>query len=584
MAKRGGAVHVATTRRKYKDTVYETHLLRRTFRKGGKVQHETVGNLSHLPGEVVDMIRRSLKGEAFVSLEDSFECVRSLPHGHVMAALGTLRRLGLDRVLAAKRSRERDLVVAMVVSRIIDARSKLATAQATDEGTATTTAGDVLDLGKLDEDELYAAMDWLLPRQAKIEDELAKRHLEDHTLILYDVTSSYFEGRTCPLAKLGYNRDKKKGKLQIVIGLLCNKEGCPISVEVFEGNTGDPTTVGPQVRKIRERFKVSHVVLVGDRGMLTDARIREDVKPVEDLHFISSLRSPAIKKLVEKGHVSRSLFDERDLAEITSEEYPGERLIVCRNPLLEAERRRKREELLLATEAAFDEIVAAIKRKKNPLRGAAAIGQKVGKVKNSRKMGKHFILEITSRSFKYRRNEEKINEEAALDGIYIVRTDVTEDVLDAAETVAAYKSLSNVEQAFRTMKTIDLKVRPIHHRLPRRVKAHVFLCMLAYYVEWHMRRDLAQILLSDHDKESATRDSVVAPAKRSAAGQQKVSSRRTEDDLPAQSFRSLMNHLGTIVKNWVRPRGTTAPPFTMVTKPNDLQQRAFDLLRLPIPK
>jgi len=583
MSKRGGAVHVATTQRRYKAKVYQTHLLRRTFREGGKVKHETLGNLSHLPADVIKLIRRTLQGETFVSVEASFDCVRSLPHGHVAASLGTLRRLGLDQVIASRPSPERDLVVAMVVARILEAHSKLATVRTVDAETATTTLGEELGLGPVDEDALYAAMDWLLPRQAKIEDELARRHL-DHTLILYDVTSSYFEGRQCPLAKRGHNRDGKKGKLQIVIGLLCNKDGCPVAVEVFDGNTADPTTVASQVEKIQRRFGLSRVVLVGDRGMITQARIREDLAPVEGLSWITALRAPTIKTLARQGLVPLSLFDENDLAEITSPDFPAERLIVCRNPLLAVERTRKRQELLAATEVRLEEIVAATRRANRPLRTAANIGQRLGKVLNTYKVGKHFEVEITETSFTYWRNEAKIREEAARDGIYIVRTDVSAEELDAEQTVTAYKSLSAVERAFRTMKTVDLRIRPIHHRLEKRVRAHVFLCMLSYYVEWHMRQALAELLFTDTEPEAAPRASVVAPAQRSATAVAKAATKETDDGLPVHSFPSLLDHLGTIVRNWVRPSAKDVSPFTMVTQPTPLQRRAFDLLGVPVPK
>ena len=583
MAKRSGAVHVATTRRRYKDRVYETHLLRRTFRDGGKVRHETVGNLSHLPAPVIELIRLALQGETFVSVEASFDCVRSLPHGHVAAVLGTLRRLGLDKVIASRPSPERALVVAMIVARILDAGSKLATGRVVNMETATTTLGQELSLGPVDEDALYAAMDWLLPRQAKIEEELARRH-RDHTLILYDVTSSYFEGRQCPLARRGHNRDGKKGKLQIVIGLLCNKDGCPVAVEVFDGDTADPTTVASQVEKIHHRFGLSRVVLVGDRGMITQARIREDLEPVAGLSWITALRAPAIKALAQQGLVTPSLFDERNLAEITSPEFPGERLIVCFNPLLAIERSRKRQELLAATEVQLDKIVAAVRRASKPLRTSAMIGQRVGKVLNAHKVGKHFDLDITDTRFTYCRNEDRINQEAMLDGIYIVRTNVSAGELDAEQTVAAYKSLSAVERAFRTMKTVNLKIRPIHHRLEKRVRAHVLLCMLSYYVEWHMRQALAEILFTDTEPETAQRESVVAPARRSAAAQAKAATKHTDDGLPVHSFPSLLDHLGTIVRNWVKPAGRDVAPFTMVTQPNPLQRRAFNLLGLAMPK
>ena len=581
MSARGGAVHVATTRRRYKNRVYETHLLRRTYREHGQVKHETLGNLSHLPPAALDAVRRVLKGEALVATQDRFECVRSLPHGHVVAVLGTLRRLGLDTLLSARRRRERDLVMAMIVARILTPGSKLATARAVAAETAQTSLGVLLHVEDADEDQLYAAMDWLLPRQARIETVLASRHL-DNTLVLYDVTSSYFEGRTCPLARRGYSRDHRRGTLQIVIGLLCNREGCPVAIEVFPGNTADPATVAPQVQKLRERFGLERVVLVGDRGMLTDARIREELEPVEGLSWISALRAPAIQRLAAQETIQRSLFDEVDLAEVTSPDFPGERLVVCRNPLLAAERARKRQALLAATETDFEKIVRATQRTRQRLHGADKIGLRVGTVRNQYKVGKHFELTITDDTFSYARKQEQITAEAALDGLYVVRTNVDAAELSTAEVVRAYKSLSVVERAFRTMKTIDLKVRPIHHRREDRVRAHVFLCMLAYYVEWHMRRALAPLLFEDHDRAAAQRTSVVRKAERSPAADRKAATKRTEDDFAVQSFRSLLGQLGTIVKNWVRPTATTGVSFPMVTIPNRHQKRALELLGLSL--
>ena len=581
MSARGGAVHVATTRRRYKNRVYETHLLRRTYREHGQVKHETLGNLSHLPPAALDAVRRVLKGEALVATQDRFECVRSLPHGHVVAVLGTLRGLGLDTLLSARRRRERDLVMAMIVARILTPGSKLATARAVAAETAQTSLGELLHVEDADEDQLYAAMDWLLPRQARIETVLASRHL-DNTLVLYDATSSYFEGRTCPLARRGYSRDHRRGTLQIVIGLLCNRAGCPVAVEVFPGNTADPATVAPQVQKLRERFGLERVVLVGDRGMLTDARIREELEPVEGVSWISALRAPAIQRLAAQETIQRSLFDEVDLAEVTSPDFPGERLVVCRNPLLAAERARKRQALLAATETDFEKIVRATQRIRQRLHGADTIGLRVGTVRNKYKVGKHFELTITDDTFSYARKQEQITAEAALDGLYVVRTNVDAAELSTAEVVRAYKSLSVVERAFRTMKTIDLKVRPIHHRREDRVRAHVFLCMLAYYVEWHMRRALAPLLFEDHDRAAAQRTSVVRKAERSPAADRKAATKRTEDDFAVQSFRSLLGQLGTIVKNWVRPTATTGVSFPMVTIPNRHQKRALELLGLSL--
>jgi transposase len=583
MPSRNGAVHVATTRRKYKDRVYETHLLRRNYREDGKVKHETLGNISHLPGHVVDLVRRSLKGETFVSAEGHFECVRSLPHGHVAAVLGTMRNLGLDKLISAKPCRERDLVAAMIVDRILDPGSKLAASRALAASTAQNTLGEVLSVTDASEDELYAAMDWLLLRQAQIEDGLARRHL-DNALVLYDVTSSYFEGVTCPLAKYGHNRDGKPGRLQIVIGLLCNHEGRPVAVEVFDGDTGDPVTIASQVTKLKERFGLERVVLVGDRGMITDARIREDLNPIAGLSWITALRAPAIKKLAEEGSIVRSLFDETDLAEITSREFPGQRLVVCRNPLLAEERARKREELLAATEAEFAKIAAATQRGREPLRGAAEIGLKVGAVRNKYKVGKHFDLQITEDSFRYVRKTEQIAREAALDGIYVVRTNVPQEEFTADQTVRAYKSLSVVERAFRTMKMVDLKVRPIYHRLEGRVRAHVFLCMLAYCVEWQMRQALAPMLFDDHDKPAAEagRGSAVQKAQRSEAAKKKASTKQTPDGFAVQSFRDLLSNLATIVRNWVRPKGMPIEPFAMTTTPTPNQHRILDLLGVAV--
>ena len=562
---------MATTTRHYRDKTYRTHLLRRTFREDGKVKHETLGNISHLPNPVIDLIRRALKGETFVNPEQAFDCVRSLPHGHVAAVLGTLKQLGLHTLIARGASRLRDLVVALVVARVIDARSKLATARALAPESAVSTLGELLGLGDSDPHELYEALDWLVERQAGIEQRLAKRHLREHTLVLYDLTSSYVEGTHCPLARRGHSRDGKKGTLQIVFGLLCTAEGCPVAVEVFEGSTADPLTVASQVAKIRERFGLQQVVLVGDRGMLTAARIREDLQGVDGLRWITTLRAPTLRKLVNAGTVTPSLFDERDLAEVTSEEFPGERLIVCRNPLLAAERQRKRHELLAATEKDLETIAAATRRENRPLRGAAAIGGRVGKVINRYKMAKHFVTEITDERFTFRRNEEKIATEKQLDGIYIVRSNVEPEQLDAAQTVRAYKDLSKVERAFRCFKSVDLKVRPLHHRRADRVRAHVLLCMLAYYVEWHMRRALAPLLFDDHDPAAAEqqRTSVVAPARR----------KRTDDDLPVHSFCTMLTDLGTLAANTMQVASGGAT-FTLQTKPTPLQQCCFELLGL----
>ncbi|MCH7747734.1 MAG: IS1634 family transposase [Acidobacteria bacterium] len=572
--------------RRYKGKVYSTHLLRRTFRQDGRVQHETLGNISHLPPDVIAMIRGALRGEHYVVADHALEIRRSLPHGHVAAVLGTLRKVGLDRLIASRRCVERDLAVAMIASRILDPASKLATARSLHADTASSSLGQQLGVEAVDEADLYAAMDWLVQRQARIETKLAHRHLDEGCLVLYDLSSSYYTGTHCPLAQFGHSRDRKTGFPQIEYGLLCNRDGCPVAVEVFAGNVGDPTTLGPQLQKIRARFRIRHVVVVGDRGMITSARIRDELKPVEGLDWITALRAPAIRKLAEAGIVQPSLFDDRDLAEIHAPEYPGERLIACRNPLLAAERTRKREVLLQATEKELDTIVAATRRRQRALTGQDRIALRVGKLINRHKMAKHFHLAITDTSFAYQRHAEQIAAEAALDGIYIIRTSVSEHHFDAEAAVQAYKDLAVVEHAFRSLKTVDLKVRPIHHRLEDRVRAHVFLCMLAYYVEWHMRRSLSPMLFDDEDRDLARtlRRSVVAPAVRSPGAARKARTKRTAANEPVHSFQTLLHDLATLATNRMRPQmvaGSTQPvEFDLLTTPTNLQRRAFELLEV----
>jgi hypothetical protein len=559
-------------------------LLRESFREGKRTRKRTIANLSHWPAERIEALRHVLKGGRVSSarLEDAFDILRSRPHGHVAAVLATLRKLGLHSILDPQPSRRRDLVLAMLVARIIDPCSKLATARELSDETLSTSLGEILGIADASADELYAALDWLLERQQPIEAALARGQLSTDRFALYDLTSTYFEGRTCPLAKLGHSRDGKKDKLQIVFGLLCDGDGCPVAVEVFEGNTGDPKTVATQLTKLRERFGLDQVVLIGDRGMLTEARLRDEVSPVEGYAWITALRAPAIQKLVEGGHLQLSLFDQRDLAEISSPDYPNERLVVCKNPLLATERTRKREELLQATERELDKIVAAIRRSRRPLRGKAAIGLQVGRVLGRYKMAKHFLLEIADDGFKYSRRAQRIAQEAALDGFYVIRTSVPKQVMDPEDVVVAYKSLSTVERAFRSYKTVDLKVRPIHHHLAERVRAHVLLCMLAYYVEWHLRERLAPILFDDHDKDDAwrRRESVVAPAQRSRAALHKARRKRTNDDLPVHSFRSLLEDLATLTKNRIQPKVEGAEAFEQYAVPTPLQQRAFELLEV----
>jgi len=579
MPKRNGSVHVATTTRNYKSKVYQTHLLRRTYRDGGKVKHQTLGNLSHLPPDLIDTIRRRLRGEP---PEDGgpWEILRSLPHGHVVAVLRTIERIGLDNVLASRPSRQRGVVVALIVARILKPGSKLSTVRALREETATTSLSLELGLEDVTEREVYEAIDWLQQRQKRIENKLAKKHLQDGTLLLYDVSSSYYTGCKPGLVRFGYSRDRKRGFPQIVYGLLCNGQGCPVSVEVFEGNTADPSTLASQIQKVRKRFGVRRVVFVGDRGMLTSRRIDEELRGVEGLDWISALRTEGVKKLVSHGAIELSLFDERDLAEVSSPDFPGERLVVCRNPLLADRRAKKRAELLEASEKKLDAIVAATQRKKRPLRGKDKIGLRIGKVLGKYKVGKHFVLDISDASFSYRRDEAKISEESALDGIYVVRTSVQPDVMSSEDAVRAYKDLAKVERAFRSMKTVDLKVRPIYHWLDERIRGHVFLCMLAYYVEWHMRQQLAPILFDDHQRTEAeqSRESVVAPAPRSRAAHRKDFEKRTEDGVAVESFQTLLDNLGTLTKNRVRLPASDGAEFYVLAQPTPLQHRALSLL------
>jgi len=560
-------------------------LLRESYREGRKVRSRTLANISHWPADRIDALREVLRG-GHVSLrqserlEECFDVVRSRPHGHVAAVVGTLRRVGVEALLGSRRTPQRDRCVAMIAARILDPRSKLATARGFDPDTQHSTLGELLGVEAADEDDLYGAMDWLLPRQGRIEDQLAKRHLGEGTFVLYDVTSTYFEGRRCPLARLGHSRDGKKGKLQIVFGMLTNAEGCPVAVEVFEGNTGDPKTVASQVVKLRERFNLKRLVLVGDRGMLTAARIREDLKPAGGIEWITALRSPAIRNLVQAGALQLSLFDEKDLAEIVSPDYPGERLIVCKNPLLASERSRKREELLVSTERELEKVAAATLLAKNPLRGKDRIALRVGKVLGRFKVGKHFRLNITEKGFRYERDQTLIAEEAALDGIYIIRTSMVKESLDTEAAVRSYKRLAVIERAFRSLKSVDLHVRPIHHRRAERVRCHVLLCMLAYLVEWHMRRALAPMLFDDDDRATAEkmRASVVAPAQRSPRALRKAHSKRTDEGAPVHSFQTLLRDLATVVKNRIQPKDAKALSFDKITTPTLIQQRAFDLL------
>ena len=557
------------------------YLLREGYREDGKVKSRTLANLSHWPRAKIERLRRVLRDEVLGGAAEGLTMLRSLPHGHVAAGLGIARKIGLDRLLAAGQAPARlaTLVLAMVLARVIDPASKLATARQLDAATATSSLGPLLELGTVSEQELYAALDWLLSQQSRIESRLAQRHLGQGTLVLYDVSSTYFEGRTCPLARRGYSRDGKRDKLQIIFGLLCASDGCPVAVEVFEGNTGDPSTLSAQVAKLKQRFHLDHVVLVGDRGMITEARVETVLKPA-GLDWITALRAPTIRTLLDQGAFQLSLFDERDLAEVTSTDFPDERLVVCRNPWLAAERARKRLDLLAATEADLRKVAKAVARKTKPLRGADKIGLAAGAVLNRHKVAKHFILTIADDTFGFDRNVEAIEAEGRLDGFYVIRTNLDKATLATSDVVRVYKSLSQAERAFRSIKTVDLEIRPIHHRLSDRVRAHVLLCMLAYYLEWHMRQALAPILFDDHQRAeaAAARSSIVAPAQRSKAARRKAATKRTTDGLPVHSFQSLLAELATFTRNTMAMAAAPHDTFLLYPQPTPTQLRAFELL------
>ena len=559
-------------------------LLRESYRQNGKVLNRTLANLSDWPAEKVPSLRAVLRGDRMMPAgEGGFEIRRSLPHGHVVAALATARQIGLDDLLPRRGSRRhRALAFGLIIARLLDPAAKLATARMLDTATASHSLGEVLDLGRVTARELYATLDWLVSEQAFIETALARRHLKEGMLVLYNVTSTYLEGRCCPLAQFGYSRDHRGDRPQLVIGLLCALDGRPVAVEVFEGNTGDPTTVPKQIETLKQRFNLKRVVLVGDRGMITDARIEATLRPA-GLDWITALRAPAIQQLaVEGGPLQPSLFDTRDMAEITSPEFPGERLVVCKNPLLADERARKRGELLAATEKDLDRIQKRVQRANNPLRGAGEIGKAVGAVIGKRKMAKHFETDIKDHSFSFARNAKTIAEQAKLDGIYVVRTSLAAEQADAATTVRSYKSLARVERAFRCMKTVDLELRPVFHWTAARVRAHVLLCMLAYYLEWHMRQKLAPLLFDDHGRPAAgtQHTSPVAKAEPSPAARRKAASKRTGPlggvVLPVHSFRTLLDDLATLTRNVICFGGEKLSIVTTI--PTELQRRALDLM------
>ncbi len=577
MPSRSGAVHVATTTRKYKGRVYQTHLLRRTFRVGHQVRHETLGNISHLPASLIDIIRRALAGEAFSPATETFHVLRSLPHGHVQAVLGTVRRLQLDSLLSSKPCRERDLVLAMLVERLLDPASKLATTRLWHNSTL----AEELSVEDAQEDELYQALDWLLARQAQIEKKLTERHLHEGSEVLYDISSSYYEGRCCSLVRYGHNRDGKRDRPIIVYGVLTDTEGRPLSVEVYPGNTGDATTVPGQVKKLRERFGLSRVVLVGDRGMLTEKQITQ-LKQYPELGWISALKAGAIRQLVEAGALQLSLFDQQNLVEIHTALYPDERLVACFNPLLAEERKRKREELLQATEKELEAIQQQVARRKKKILRQEEIALKVGRVVNRFKMAKHFELTIEEGRFHAQRLKEQIREEGLLDGVYVIRTSESKEKLSAPDTVRHYKNLTNVERAFRCWKGMDIRVRPIYLRTEEHVRAHIFLCLLAYYVEWHMRATLAPLLFAEEDLAQYRRQrDPVAPAKPSTVVQTKKQRKQTEEGFPVQSFSTLLQALATRCRNTCRVQATKeGPTFEQVTQATPMQARIFQLLGL----
>lgn len=552
-------------------------LLREGWREGKKTRKRTLANLSHWPKHKIETLRKLLRDEVLISPDDLFETERTLPHGHVEAVLGTIRKLGLDAMISSKRCRERDLVVAMIAERLLHACSKLATTRMWH----TTTLAEELSVEDADEDDLYDAMDWLLAHQEQIEKKLAARHLSDGAIVLYDVSSSYYEGRKCPLAQFGHDRDGQKGLPIIVYGVMTDSDGRPVAVSVYAGNTGDPKTVADQTEKLRQRFGLSRIVLVGDRGMLTQAQI-EKLKKQPGLGWVTALRSISIRKLIEQGALQRSLFDEKNLAEITSPDFPGERLIACFNPLLAEERSRKRRELLTATEEGLRKLAAQVARRtRTPMKGAE-IGLRAGKILGRYKVGKHFKLNIGDGLFQWERREDAIEQESQLDGIYVIRTSETRKQLTADDTVRTYKSLSQVERTFRTLKGIDLLVRPIRHRTEDRVPAHIFLCMLAYYVEWHMRRALAPILFEDHElPEMRKRRDPVLVAKPSDSAKAKKRTLRTEDGLVVHSFETLIAELASRGRSTYRMKSDpNGPIFSQVPKPTDLQIRAYELLGL----
>lgn len=564
-------MHVVTTRREYKDKTYETHLLRRSYRENGKVKNETLANLSHLPTHIIQSVREQLAGVAVAPVNDIFEVSSSTAHGHVQAVLTAFKRLGLASLISSTPCRERDLLLTLVAARILNPDSKLATTRWWN----TTTLAAELGVEDATEADLYAAMDWLLERQGRIERKLAKRHLKEGELALYDLSSSYVEGECCPLAKRGYSRDGKRGTLQVNYGLLTGPRGCPVAISVYPGNTTDSTTVMDQVGKLKNDFGLQEIGLVGDRGMITQTQIDEMRGKLE---WVTALKGEALRKLVGEGAVQLGLFDETNLFAFTHADFPGERLMACRNPVLGRRRAHKRQSMLEATEAELAKVARMVEKGK--LAGQDAIGVRVGKVVNKYLMAKHFTLAIGDDAFSYAVDTASVDAEAALDGLYVVRTSFSEEKLSAEEAVRSYKLLTQVERAFRTMKGIDMLVRPIYHHLEERVRSHFFICMLAYYVEWHMKEAWRELLFSDEDQQAKAERDPVAPAERSQGAKKKAQSRKLENGSDTHSFRTLLQDLTTIVKNECRRKqaGDAEPTFAMTTQANPMQKRALDLL------
>ncbi len=579
-------MHISTTRRHYVgadgvERVYETHLLRRSVRVGKTVRNETLANLSHLPAELIEALRAGLSGKTLLVAGEGLELVRSLPHGHVAALCAQAGALGLANLLGPA-CKERDIAYALVLARALRPASKRATVSWWSD----TTLVEDLGLKDVGTDEAYAAMDWLLMRQDSIEAKLARRHLAETAnpsrRAYFDLSSSWMEGRTCPLSAFGHSRDGKRGKLQIEYGLLTDQQGCPVAIRVFPGNTSDPTSFVEIVKVVRERFGLKELVMVGDRGMITSARI-DQLRELPGMGWLSALRAPSIKKLAEDGGpLQMSLFDEVSFCEITHPDYPGERLVCCRNPLLATERARKREALLSATETELEEVAAACRRERRPLRGKDAIALKVGKVVGRHKMAKHFVLDVAEDSFSFSRNEASIAEEAALDGIYVLRTTIREGELDAAGVISAYKDLSGVERDFGSMKAIDVDIRPVHHRLEDRVRAHAFLCFLATYLTFHLRATLAPLTFLDTERPG--RSDPVAPAPRSASARQKDATNKNAEDAEVRGFRELLEHLGTLTRNTMRVVGGEGVTFELLATPTPTQRRVFELLGVPVPR